>query len=401
MTFCQFAAVGFWQHSGLTFFSYFCIVKKKLLYEISIIRPLIIFLLVVYHSLCVFTGGWAVPEGVPSNNAYWWLGHLISGFRIETIAFVGGYVFCYQCFELGKRKGFFGFLWKKFKRLIIPCFVFGTVYFLLFRYNPDKFSWNVAFWRVANGIEHLWFLPMLFWCFLACWLFDRLLQWLHDRHGNWFLPTGWFLLIALAGVSLLRVSGLKMGLSRVPYFLFYFYLGYWLRMLMKGSANQEGATERRRSPAVLFICLWMLYLIFLLLHQQATHLNMPGCSFECPHWLRGYSKLTLHLFAFAHTTSGILALYFTVVYWLQRYRTPESQPSPFLRECSRLCYGVYVFHMFFMKPIYYNTPFPSWCCATGVGEWLMPWVVLLVTLALSILVTWLILKTRFGRFLIG
>ena len=72
-------------------------------------------------------------------------------------------MFCYQCVELGRRQGFIGFVWKKFKRLIIPCFVFGIVYYLLFRFNAARFTWRVAFWRVANGIGHLWFLPMLFW----------------------------------------------------------------------------------------------------------------------------------------------------------------------------------------------------------------------------------------------
>ncbi len=377
--------------------------EKRLLYEISIIRPLIIFLLVVYHSLCVFTGGWTAPEGVPDNAAYWWLGRLISGFRIETIAFVGGYVFCYQCFELGRRKGFVGFLWKKFKRLIIPCFVFGTVYFLLFRFNPDRFNWQVAFWRVANGIGHLWFLPMLFWCFLACWLLDRLLQWLHDRHRGWFLPVGWLLLVILAGVSLLRVTGLKMGLSRAPYFIFYFYLGYWLRLLscLRGTTWDRGSVKEGRGAPLVFIGLWVLYLAFLLLHLQATHLTLPGCSFQCPHWLRGCSPLVLHLMAFAHTTCGILALYSTVVYWLRRHRTAGAQPGRFLRECSRICYGVYVFHMFFMQPIYFHTPFPAWCCGSEIGVWLMPWAVLVVVLALSVVATWGLLKTRFGRFLIG
>ena len=42
-------------------FMYLCSVKKPLLYEISVIRPLVIFLLVVYHALCVFTGGWQSP----------------------------------------------------------------------------------------------------------------------------------------------------------------------------------------------------------------------------------------------------------------------------------------------------------------------------------------------------
>lgn len=369
---------------------YLCSVNKRLLYEISIIRPLIIFLLVVYHSLCVFTGGWVPPQGVPSNDVYWWLGHLISGFRIETIAFVGGYVFCYQCVELGKRQGLLAFVWKKFKRLIVPCFVFGIAYYLLFRFNAARFTWRVAFWRVANGIGHLWFLPMLFWCFLACWLVDRLLQWLHERHEAWYRPVGWVLLVALAGVSLLRVTGLKMGLSRAPYFLFYFYLGYWLRALRKDGREVRGGGWT-------VAALWGVYVVFLLLHLQATHLYLPGCAFKCPRWLQGCSQTVLHLLTLGHTAGGILAVYATTM----RHRTEEAQPSGWLRECSRLCYGVYVLHMFFMQPIYFFSGFPQWCCGSAVGVWLMPWAVLAVTLALSVTGTWLLLKTQVGRFLIG
>ena len=324
---------------------------------------------------------------MPANAAYWWLGHLISGFRIETIAFVGGYVFCYQCVELGRQQGFLAFVWKKFKRLIIPCFIFGTVYFLLYRFNPARFSWNVAFWRVANGIGHLWFLPMLFWCFLACWLLDRLLSLVNRRNprGEKWLAIA--LLLILAAVSLLRLKGLKMGLTRAPYFLFYFYLGYWIRR----------SRLTLRWPGML----WLLYLLFLLLHLQATHLYMPGCSFKCPHWLQGCPQVLLRLFNLGHTLCGILALYGTVMHWLRRHRDSEAQPKPFLQACSTMCYGVYVLHMFFMQHIYYYTPFPAWCCGSAVGMWLMPWIVLAVTLALSILTTWLLLKTRFGRFLIG
>lgn len=347
----------------------------------------------VYHSLCVYTGGWPAPKGVPENDTYWWLGHLISGFRIETIAFVGGYVFCFQCFELGKRRGFFSFLWKKFQRLIIPCFIFGIIYYFLFRYH-GHFRFNIFFWRVANGIGHLWFLPMLFWCFLACWLLDRLLKWLNEKHDRWFLPVGWTLLVALCGVSLITVNGLRLGLTRAPFFLFYFYLGYWVRMMM---TRREKKTFSVAVPVVL----WLLYLIFVIVHQQTTHAYLPGCSFRCPNWLCGFSQLSLKLLALGHTVCGIMALYTTVMLWLARHKSADAQPGPFLRECSRLCYGVYVFHMFFMQPIYFHCGFPQWCCGSALGVWVMPWLVLVVTLGLCVLVTWLLLKTRFGRFLIG
>lgn len=369
-------------------------IKKNLLYEISIIRPLIIFLLVVYHALCVFTGGWVVPEGVPENAVYWWLGHLISGFRIETIAFVGGYVFCYQCVEVGRRQPLPSFVWKKFKRLIVPCFVFGTLYFFLFRFNPDRFTLRVAFWRVANGIGHLWFLPMLFWCFLLGWCVDRLLGWLRERHAGWFHPVGWMLLAAFARVSLLRLNGLRLGLTRAPYFCFYFYMGYWLRVL---SADAKGSVWGYRRCAVL----WGGYLFFLLLHLQASNTFLPGCGWHCPGWLCGCPIVVIRLLSLVHTSLGIVALYCTVMEWLRRHRPEGAQPSGRWREASRLCYGVYVFHMFVMNPIYYYSPLPQWCCASALGVWMMPWIVLTVTLGGSVLATWLLLKTGTGRFLIG
>lgn len=366
-----------------------------LLTEVSVIRPLIIFLLVVYHALCPFTGGWAPPAGVGSNALYWWLGRLISGFRIETIAFIGGYVFCFQCCELGKRQPLHRFVWKKVRRLLIPCFLFGTLYYLLFRFNAARFSWYVAFWKVANGIGHLWFLPMLFWCFLAGWAVDRLLQWLVPKGGAWrWLPH--LLLVLLAAVSLTRLHGLRMGLTRAPYFFFYFYLGYWLR------GQSAGERPRLRidgfKPALLFA---LLYLLCLLARLQATHVKLPGMPFVCPGWMRGWSALSLRLLAFGHTVCGILALYCAVSAWLRLRRPPDYQPGPRLRMASAYCYGTYVFHMFFMQPLYFFSPFPAWCSATAAGAWLFPWVSLVLALVPSLLVTALLLRTRWGRVMIG
>ena len=70
--------------------------QKQLLFEVSIIRPLAIFLLVVYHSMCIYTGAWEVPVGSEYNLVYDVVGQLITGFRIETLAFIGGYDLAFQ-----------------------------------------------------------------------------------------------------------------------------------------------------------------------------------------------------------------------------------------------------------------------------------------------------------------
>ena len=87
--------------------------------------------------------------------------------------------------------------------------------------------------------------------------------------------------------------------------------------------------------------------------------------------------------------------------WLRRHRAPGAQPSAWMRECSRLCYGVYVLHMFFLQGFYYYSPLPAWFCASEAGVWLLPWCALALTMAASALGTWLLLKSRTGRFLIG
>lgn len=366
--------------------------QNKLLTEVSIIRPLIIFLLVVYHSLCLYTGGWKPPQGVEPNAAYWWLGHLISGFRIETIAFVGGYVFSYQCLELGRRQAFLPFAWKKVKRLILPCVVFGTAYYLLYRYNPARSHWDTALWRIFNGEGHLWFLPMLFWCFLLTWLLDQGLHAIRRRRPALFEPAGWALLGLLALFTLVRLQGLRLGLTRVPHFWFYFYAGYWVRHL----ARQRGKLPSRALIATLAAA----YLLLLLVRLQACNLQLPGVPWQCPRALRGWSPTALRLLMLGHTSTGILALYLAALRLCGGIGS-QRQPGPRLRWASRVCYGTYVFHMFFMQWLYFYTPLPALTAATPLGAWLLPWGTLAVVLAASLAATWLLLRTRLGRFLIG
>ena len=118
--------------------------NKKLLYEVSIIRPTIIFLLVVLHAFSN-VAKW-VGDGVVYTNeyqpvaVYQWFCWLISGFRIETIALIAGYVFAYQSLDLNRSYKFGPFVVKKFKRLIIPMLFFGVIYYFCFYYSTAEFS---------------------------------------------------------------------------------------------------------------------------------------------------------------------------------------------------------------------------------------------------------------------
>lgn len=67
-----------------------------------------------------------------------------------------------------------------------------------------------------------------------------------------------------------------------------------------------------------------------------------------------------------------------------------------LIKLSGYCYGVYVFQQFILKYLYYKTGY-----AIAINPYLVPWIALVLTIALSFLLTGVCFKTRFGRFLIG
>ena len=130
--------------------------KKKLLYEVSYIRPIVIFLLVVSHSFTKIQVG---PNGAMNDydlaTGYLWLVRLIKGFRIETIALVAGYVFAYQSIDLKRKYEFWPFVKKKFMRLIVPMLFFGCIYYFCFYFSPSSFSAFGFVKELLSGCGHL------------------------------------------------------------------------------------------------------------------------------------------------------------------------------------------------------------------------------------------------------
>ena len=102
---------------------------------------------------------------------YKWIVDLIVGLRIETIAFVAGYVFSYQSNELNKKYHFCSFVFKKFKRLIVHMLFFCAIYYFCFLFkSAEDFSFLAFFlFKIFSGCGHLWFLyvVLVFYFYLA------------------------------------------------------------------------------------------------------------------------------------------------------------------------------------------------------------------------------------------
>lgn len=67
--------------------------------EISVIRPILIVLLVVYHAFIIYRGGWVQPVGYQDNTTYWWIASSAYSFMLEMFVFISGYVWAFQIME--------------------------------------------------------------------------------------------------------------------------------------------------------------------------------------------------------------------------------------------------------------------------------------------------------------
>ena len=220
---------------------------------------------------------------------YQWFCWLISGFRIETIALIAGYVFSYQSYDLGRKYKFWPFVWKKFKRLIIPMLVFGIGYYFCFFYDSATFELKSFLVKLFSGCGHLWFLPMLFWCFLAIWFIDH------------FNVSSWFSLILLAAITLIPVPSLPFGFGRLPHFLFFVYAGYFLwtkrDWLLKHCLNTTT------------ICaFWVVYVVLVVL----MHTVLPEAMPEMTKIQKGIVLFISGTLKLLMSCSGIMVLYLTV-----------------------------------------------------------------------------------------
>lgn len=345
--------------------------QKKLLYEVSIIRPIVIFLLVLLHSFTKIASGGGHTNDYQLVPAYQWLSWLISGFMLEIFALVSGYVFAYQSLVLKRSYRFLPFVWKKFKRLIIPMLVFGLVYYFCFLYDFSLFEWKEFVITLFSGCGHLWFLPMLFWCFLAIWTIDR------------FKLSSWLTLLFLAGVTLLPPPyHLPFGLSRLPHFVFYVYAGYFLW------TKRKWLIEKCLNKTTI-VFLWIAYVVLVIVRNAfmpESHGPMPLIEKAVIVTIPRFVNLLMSCF-------GVMALYLSVC----MVTTKEAyRPKQWVIDASGDCYGVYVFHQFILVALYFFTPFVSL-----IHPLLTPWVGFVVILTFSLLLTRLTLKTKVGRFLIG
>lgn len=224
-------------------------------------------------------------------------------------------------------------------------------------------------YTILNGAGHLWFLPMLFWCFLIGLLVQKI------KIRSW-MKYIWLVLIAL--ISYLPLP-LRLG-STMYYFLF-FYGGiiiYQMKETILVKLNN-------RILIVLWICFISAFVGLTIVQNQIAQIEFDGIIMKAI--LLSLDKVC-RIF---YSTLGLFALYCTSLFFIECHQIPN-----WLAKISKYCFGVYLFQQFILQLLYYNTSIP-----VDLGPYVLPWFGFVVTIILSLFLSWITSKTRVGRFLIG
>jgi peptidoglycan/LPS O-acetylase OafA/YrhL len=330
----------------------------KRLLEADILRPLAVLLVVVLHSFTIYWGKWSPPEGYLPCVPYKWIAATCFSFTMELFVLLSGYVFGYQIFVQNRQFTLKSLAVNKLKRLIVPSLIFGLIYALIFYLQRGFLD---AAYAVLNGAGHLWFLPMLFWCFLSGFLLHR---------SGMMQRTK--LLILLAAV-MLSVISFPLRLDKTLYYIFFFYLGIVFMQRQDICRKLSANNSFLISMAIIWLTLFISYELVLpsLPRHYETGLLEAGVKLLKKFWI------------FSYASAGTL-FSFMLAYRIMQKRNNLPKSVLF---CTSVSFGVYLFHQIVIEVLYYKTSLP-----VLVGPYWLPWVGLGIALTLSILLVLLVRK---------
>lgn len=344
-------------------------IKTNILEDVTIIRLLLILLLVLYHSFAIYNGAWENPIANTNINLYWWIATFSYAFMLEAFVFISGYVLGFQVLKKGKSIfSFDNLIKKKIKRLILPSFFFSIIYYILF-YDFNKPVLEIIY-IIINGSGHLWFLPMLFWCFVEIYFIEKI---------N-LRPKCLFPIVLL--ISFFTFLPLPLRINSSLYYFLFFYLGYYI------SINKDWI-DRYIKFKYIFLSLVFFIFLFILFNKWDIKMILIGNSLINKFIIFFYGKITRIIYSFL----GVILLYITINFLLKK---ESIRITPLMFKISNLCFGVYIYQQFILNFLYYDSKLSVW-----LSPEILPWIGFFSTLSLSLLFSWLTIKTKLGKFLIG
>ena len=238
---------------------------------------------------------------------------------LETFVFISGYIYSFQFFELKKNISFTKLVKKKSKRLLLPYFIFGIIYVLLFESYEESLYVNICI-RFLNGIGHLWFLPMLFWCFIGLWILTAIR--INDVSR----------ILILMAFAICSPIGFGFQIGSAMYYILFFFIG-WL-----GYKYREMVDKLATPYTILILALVYVISFVLMSHgigilKETTEI-LPNIPLLSKVSIMG----NMRMLRISYSLLGV-SLYYLIALWFVK----SHKLSPLYVQIGSLCFGVYIF----------------------------------------------------------
>lgn len=322
----------------------------------------------MYHSLAPYTDSWELVDGTQKSSLYYWFGWLLYSAMLETFVFISGYLYGYTSKNRPQ------ILWKlvigKFKRLIIPCIIWGLLFVVIV--SPvselyERITSPTTYVKIATGIAHLWFLPMLFWCFLFEYTICKL------KNNN----TSIFILFLFV-IAILPYPWIPFNINVSLYYLFFFHLGYLLYNCPKTIRKFETVSNRN---------IFFLTTIYIILFVSGTLLrdsiDLENISSQI--LKRQYISL-IQISRLIYSIVGV-SIYLILGSRFEK-RIKGTKFSNVVNFVAINSFGIYLFQEIVLRFVYYKTDLGLYC-----GN-LTPFVAFSIAFSVSLSLSYLIRSNR-------
>ncbi len=322
-------------------------------FALDIIRIIAAISVIILHSFAIYTGSWHEPIAFEYIRLYDIIGHLFSTFAVPSFVAIAGFLF-----QKSKNSNFHSFIYKKIKRLILPSLVFSYLYVIVFKHFD---GWNSVM-EIVNGAGHLWFLPMLFWCYILAFILKYVLN----------LKLKWVLLISILLLGL-QIFDIPLGVSRCFAYFIYFVLGALI-------CEYEKLTHQNKHNVCVIVSLLIIYII----------------SFSFSIYIDDLPKSTFVSLCgkIGKYVNGITST--LIIFMLAEWLVPRVINKKVLLEISSCSMGVYILQQFVLMILLYKIQL-----SRLISPLLLPWTMFIVTLTLCYIFTGIALKTKIGRDLLA
>lgn len=321
-------------------------------------------LVVAYHCLVFWTGTWFTGKPVINSNTISNVSLWMNSFHIYGFAMVSGYFFFFLKCEKGKYLSFTPFAANKAKRLLVPYVFISLVWvipFAMYYFHFDAVE-IIKRYILGTSPNQLWFLLMLFFVFMIFYPLTSFFE----KHNI----GGAIIVIGIYGIGLIVSKKLPnvFQVFRACMYLPLFWLGFKIR--------QYGSQRLMRIPSLVWVAADVLLftLVQYLSGFDATIIKL----------------LNLGLSFLLHIIGALMA--FAVLQKLaNRVNWKESKVFTLLSKNSM---PVYLFHQ---QVIYVFISLLNGV----INPYLHAGINFIGAMAVSLLISTLLMKFKWTRFLIG